>query len=294
MSRDFRRALLEARWVSAVPAPEDRPVDLLCALRVISRANSDIRQSGSWPVIPNSRTSCTARGARIRCAPSCSASWRAKSPPRPSSASPIRRSIARLRAAIIAARAENMTKDVIERAIKKAPGNDAENYDEMRYEGYGPGGVAVIVEVLTDNTNRTAGDVRATFTKSRRQPRRDRRGVVHVRPRRRGRVRRQGRQAPTPMLDAAIEAGAEDVASSDDGHEIYTALDSLARRRQGAGGQVRRAAQGRAGLEAEEHRRGRRRARASSCSACSKRSTSTTTCRTSTPISRCRTPCSPR
>ena len=72
----------------------------------------------------------------------------------------------RLRAAIIAARAENMPKDNIERAIKKAQGGDAENYDEIRYEGYGPGGVAVIVEVLTDNRNRTAGDVRATFTKS--------------------------------------------------------------------------------------------------------------------------------
>src|ERR1700685_3122864 len=72
----------------------------------------------------------------------------------------------RLRAAIIAARAENMTKDTIERAIKKASGGDAESYEEIRYEGYGPGGVAVIVEVLTDNRNRTAGEVRATFTKS--------------------------------------------------------------------------------------------------------------------------------
>ena len=72
----------------------------------------------------------------------------------------------RLRAAIIAARAENMPKDNIERAIKKATGGDAENYDEIRYEGYGPGGVAVIVEVLTDNRNRTAGEVRSTFTKS--------------------------------------------------------------------------------------------------------------------------------
>ena len=72
----------------------------------------------------------------------------------------------RLRAAILAARAENMPKDNIERAIKKALGGDAETYDEMRYEGYGPGGVAVIVEVLTDNRNRTAGEVRATFTKS--------------------------------------------------------------------------------------------------------------------------------
>src|SRR5687768_3235500 len=72
---------------------------------------------------------------------------------------------ARLRAAIIAARAENMTKDTIERAIKKALGGDAENYDEIRYEGYGPGGVAVIVEGLTDNRNRTAGEVRSIFTK---------------------------------------------------------------------------------------------------------------------------------
>src|SRR5947207_10198508 len=73
---------------------------------------------------------------------------------------------ARLRAAIIAARAENMAKDSIDRAIKKAQGSDAEAYDEIRYEGYGPGGVAVIVEVLTDNRNRAAGEVRATFTKS--------------------------------------------------------------------------------------------------------------------------------
>src|SRR5919205_739569 len=71
----------------------------------------------------------------------------------------------RLRAAIIAARAENMPKDNIDRAIKKALGGDAETYEEIRYEGYGPGGVAVIVEVLTDNRNRTASDVRAAFSK---------------------------------------------------------------------------------------------------------------------------------
>src|SRR6202521_5408473 len=73
---------------------------------------------------------------------------------------------ARLRAAITSARQENMSKDSIERAVKKAIGGDAENYDEIRYEGYGPGGVAVIVEALTDNRNRTAGEVRATFTKN--------------------------------------------------------------------------------------------------------------------------------
>src|ERR1700691_4345136 len=71
---------------------------------------------------------------------------------------------ARLRAAVQAARAENMPKDNIERAIKKAAGGDGESYEEIRYEGYGPGGVAVIVEVLTDNRNRTAGEVPATFT----------------------------------------------------------------------------------------------------------------------------------
>src|SRR5690242_19567799 len=71
----------------------------------------------------------------------------------------------RLRAAIIAARAENMPKDNIERAIRKGQGGDAENYDEVRYEGYGPGGAALIVEALTDNRNRTAADVREAFSK---------------------------------------------------------------------------------------------------------------------------------
>ena len=134
---------------------------------------------------------------------------------------------ARLRAAILAARAENMSKDSIERAIKKASGGEAETYDEIRYEGYGPGGVAVIVEVLTDNRNRTAGEVRSTFTKSGGNLAEtgavsfmfDHLGVVEY-----------GPQAASPdaMLEAAIEAGAEDVASSESGHEIYTQPDSLA------------------------------------------------------------------
>ena len=72
----------------------------------------------------------------------------------------------RLRAAILAARAENMPKDNIERAIKKAQGGDAETYDEIRYEGYGPGGAALIVEAMTDNRNRTASDIRSSFTKN--------------------------------------------------------------------------------------------------------------------------------
>jgi len=132
----------------------------------------------------------------------------------------------RLRAAIIAARAENMPKDNIDRAIKKATGGDAETYDEIRYEGYGPGGVAVIVEVLTDNRNRTAGEVRATFTKSGGNLAET--GAVsfmfdHV-----GVVEYDAKAASTDaMLEAAIEAGAEDVASSEAGHEIYTTQDSL-------------------------------------------------------------------
>jgi len=132
----------------------------------------------------------------------------------------------RLRAAILAARAENMPKDNIERAVKKAQGGDAESYDEIRYEGYGPGGVAVIVEVLTDNRNRTAGDVRATFTKHGGNLAEtgavsfmfSRVGVVEFEP---------GAASADAMLEAAIEAGAEDVVSNDGGHEVYTTQDSL-------------------------------------------------------------------
>lgn len=132
----------------------------------------------------------------------------------------------RLRAAIIAARAENMTKDTIERAIKKALGGDAENYDEIRYEGYGPGGVAVIVEVLTDNRNRTAGEVRATFTKHGGNLAET--GAVSFMFDHLGVVEFDAKVANADaMLDAAIEAGAEDVTSGENGHEVYTAQDSL-------------------------------------------------------------------
>jgi YebC/PmpR family DNA-binding regulatory protein len=132
----------------------------------------------------------------------------------------------RLRAAIIAARAENMTKDTIERAIKKALGGDAESYEEIRYEGYGPGGVAVIVEVLTDNRNRTAGEVRATFTKSGGNLAET--GAVsfmfdHV-----GVIEYDAKVASgEAMFEAALEAGADDVESSESGHEIYAAPDNF-------------------------------------------------------------------
>ena len=131
---------------------------------------------------------------------------------------------ARLRAAILAARAENMSKDSIERAIKKASGGEAETYDEIRYEGYGPGGVAVIVEVLTDNRNRTAGEVRSTFTKSGGNLAET--GAVsfmfdHV-----GVMEYDAKTAsPEVMFEAALEAGADDVVSTAEGHEIYVAQE---------------------------------------------------------------------
>ncbi len=132
----------------------------------------------------------------------------------------------RLRAAILAARAENMPKDNIERAIKKASGNDAESYDEIRYEGYGPGGVAVIVEALTDNHNRTAGEVRATFTKNGGNLATT--GAVSFMFNHVGVVEFDGKAASADaMLDAAIEAGADDVTSNDDGHAIFTTPENL-------------------------------------------------------------------
>ena len=165
----------------------------------------------------------------------------------------------RLRAAIIAARAENMPKDNIERAIKKATGGDGENYEEIRYEGYGPGGVAVIVEVLTDNRNRTAGEVRATFTKSGGNLAET--GAVsfmfdHV-----GVIEYDAKAASADaMFEAALEAGADDVVSNESGHEIYVAQDRFGSVAKALEGKVRRAAQGGAGLAAAKHRRGRRRA----------------------------------
>ena len=133
---------------------------------------------------------------------------------------------ARLRAAVLAARAENMPKDNIERAIKKASGGDGESYEEIRYEGYGPGGVAVIVEVLTDNRNRTAGEVRASFTKSGGNLAET--GAVSFMFDRVGLVEYDAKVASAEtMLEAAIDAGAEDVVSSESGHEIYTAQESL-------------------------------------------------------------------
>ena len=126
----------------------------------------------------------------------------------------------RLRAAILAARAENMPKDNIERAIKKAQGGDAESYEEIRYEGYGPGGAAIIIEAMTDNRNRTASDVRSYFTRFGGNLAET--GAVafmfdHV-----GAVEFDAKAGDADtVLEAAIEAGADDVVSDEHGHVIY-------------------------------------------------------------------------
>ncbi|MFQ5785120.1 MAG: YebC/PmpR family DNA-binding transcriptional regulator [Alphaproteobacteria bacterium] len=129
----------------------------------------------------------------------------------------------RLRAAVQAAKAANMPKDTVERAIRRGSGDDADaNFEEIRYEGYGPGGVAVIVEALTDNRNRTAAEVRAAFTKAGGSL--GETGSVtflfdHV-----GEISYPPEAASADeMIEAAIEAGADDCESSALGHEIICA-----------------------------------------------------------------------
>ncbi|MCP5361200.1 MAG: YebC/PmpR family DNA-binding transcriptional regulator [Hyphomicrobiales bacterium] len=133
---------------------------------------------------------------------------------------------ARLRAAIQAARKANVPKDRIEAAIKKASGGDSENYDEVRYEGYGPGGIAVIVESLTDNRNRTAADVRSLFSKSGGSLGES--GSVSFMFERVGRiVYNSDVSSADAMFEAALEAGADNCESGDNEHEITCAIDAL-------------------------------------------------------------------
>jgi YebC/PmpR family DNA-binding regulatory protein len=133
----------------------------------------------------------------------------------------------RLRLAIQVARGENMPKDNIERAIKKAVGGDAENYDEVRYEGYAPGGVAVIIEALTDNRNRTAGEVRSYFTKAGGALAET--GAVSFMFDRVGEIEFDAKVASEDaMMEAAIEAGADDAVSNADGHIVTTSMESFA------------------------------------------------------------------
>ena len=131
----------------------------------------------------------------------------------------------RLRAAIIAAKQQSMPKDNIQRAIDKATGAGAENIEEVRYEGYGPGGVALIVETQTDNRNRTGSDIRSTFSKyggALGEPNSvtfmfDRVGVITY-PKAKG--------SDDAMLEAAIDAGADECVSSEESHEFITPLES--------------------------------------------------------------------
>jgi YebC/PmpR family DNA-binding regulatory protein len=132
----------------------------------------------------------------------------------------------RLRAAVTAARAQSMPKDNIQRAIDKATGGEAENYEELRYEGFGPGGVSLIVEALTDNRNRTATNMRTIF--SRNGGNLGASGSVSHGFQRLGLISYPaGAGNADELLDAAIEAGAEDVESDEDGHEIWTSQESL-------------------------------------------------------------------
>jgi YebC/PmpR family DNA-binding regulatory protein len=132
----------------------------------------------------------------------------------------------RLRAAVLAARAQSMPKDNIERAISKAAVGEGDNYEEIRYEGFGPGGVSLIVEALTDNRNRTATNIRTAFSKNGGNLGAsgsvshgfDRLGLITY-PASAG--------SADELFEAAIEAGAEDVQSSEDGHEIWTAQEDL-------------------------------------------------------------------
>jgi YebC/PmpR family DNA-binding regulatory protein len=133
---------------------------------------------------------------------------------------------ARLRAAVITARKEGMPKDNIERSINKAAGGDADNYEEIRYEGFGPGGVALIIETLTDNRNRTATNVRTIVSKNGGNVGApgsvshgfDRLGLISY-PASAG--------GDEKVFEAALEAGADDVESSEDGHSIWTAVENL-------------------------------------------------------------------
>jgi YebC/PmpR family DNA-binding regulatory protein len=132
----------------------------------------------------------------------------------------------RLRLAVKAAKAQSMPKDVIDRAIKKSQMGDAADYSEIRYEGYGAGGIAIIVEAMTDNLNRTASNVRSYFTKAGGNLGQtgsvshgfDRLGEISYPP---------GAGSADDVMMAALEAGADDVETDEDGHWIYCQVENL-------------------------------------------------------------------
>jgi YebC/PmpR family DNA-binding regulatory protein len=133
---------------------------------------------------------------------------------------------ARLRAAVLAAKAQSMPKDNIQRSIDKASSGDAETYEEIRYEGFGPGGVSLIVEALSDNRNRTATNVRTAFSKN--GGNLGASGSVSHGFERLGLIEFPATAGDADkVFEAAIEAGADDVESDEDGHRIWTGIDSL-------------------------------------------------------------------
>jgi YebC/PmpR family DNA-binding regulatory protein len=132
----------------------------------------------------------------------------------------------RLRLAVNNAKAQSMPKDNIQRAIDKASANEGDDYEEIRYEGYGPGGVALIVEALTDNRNRTATNVRTAFSKNGGNLAAT--GAVSHGFERKGMIEYPASAGDDEkVLEAAIEAGADDVESSEDGHTIWTEMEAL-------------------------------------------------------------------
>ncbi|ARU14861.1 YebC/PmpR family DNA-binding transcriptional regulator [Croceicoccus marinus] len=132
----------------------------------------------------------------------------------------------RLRLAVNNAKAQSMPKDNIQRAIDKASANEGDDYEEIRYEGYGPGGVALIVEALTDNRNRTATNVRTAFSKN--GGNLGTAGAVSHGFERLGLIEYPADAGDEEkVLEAAIEAGADDVESSEDGHVIWTQMEAL-------------------------------------------------------------------
>jgi YebC/PmpR family DNA-binding regulatory protein len=145
---------------------------------------------------------------------------------------------ARLRLAIANAKAESVPRDNIERAIKKAIGGETDSYEEIRYEGFGPGGVGLIVEALTDNRNRTAGNIRSAFTKN--GGNMGETGSVSFMFDRVGQILYPASAgSEDAIMDAAIEAGADDVSSDEDSHLIFTSIEAM--------GEVAEALEGRIG-----------------------------------------------
>jgi YebC/PmpR family DNA-binding regulatory protein len=132
----------------------------------------------------------------------------------------------RLRSAVLAAKAQSMPKDNIERAINKATTGEGDNYEEIRYEAFGPGGVSLIIEALTDNRNRTATNVRVAVSKN--GGNMGAPGAVSHAFDRLGLITYPAKAGDADtMFEAALEAGAEDVSSTEEGHEVWTAVENL-------------------------------------------------------------------